>query len=237
MRMNILAIETSMGCASAALALVHGGEARIVSRRGGAGRGQAETLFSLIASAMTEAGVGYGDLDLLAATRGPGGFSGVRAGIAAVRGFRLALGLPVAVVSTLELMAFAATRRPDYAGTPFLIAAHAGAGHAFTQGFDAKGAPLSDAAILPLPEAWRSAAPGIETVAGPAAATLSECALAAGGSLHVWAADLEPDAGDLAAMALGLKAEAHPPSPLYLRPPDAKPQRNALLARAGEILS
>jgi tRNA A37 threonylcarbamoyladenosine modification protein TsaB len=45
-------------------------------------------------------------------------------------------------------------------------------------------------------------------------------------------ADLLPDAAALAALAIGLDPSAEPIAPLYLRPPDAKPQDGKSIARA-----
>src|SRR3990172_8650542 len=46
------------------------------------------------------------DIDLFAAARGPGSFTGLRIGLAAMEGFAAALGKPAAGVSTLEALAW-----------------------------------------------------------------------------------------------------------------------------------
>lgn len=51
------------------------------------------------------AGLGHGDLDLLAAAVGPGSFTGVRCGVATVQGLALATGAPCVGFSTLTLLA------------------------------------------------------------------------------------------------------------------------------------
>ena len=54
-------------------------------------RGHAEaTLIPMVAEAMKEAEVDFAELDLVAATLGPGSFTGVRIAVAAARGFALA---------------------------------------------------------------------------------------------------------------------------------------------------
>ena len=55
-------------------------------------RGHAEALMPMVAEVMTEAGLDFAALDLIAATLGPGSFTGVRIAIAAARGFALATG-------------------------------------------------------------------------------------------------------------------------------------------------
>jgi tRNA threonylcarbamoyladenosine biosynthesis protein TsaB len=54
---------------------------------------------------MREAGVGPASLEGVVAGTGPGSFTGLRIGLAAVRGLALAVGVPVAGVSTLDALA------------------------------------------------------------------------------------------------------------------------------------
>ncbi|MFP4313951.1 MAG: tRNA (adenosine(37)-N6)-threonylcarbamoyltransferase complex dimerization subunit type 1 TsaB [Alphaproteobacteria bacterium] len=68
-------------------------------------RGQAETLIPLVEESMQKSGIGFEQIGLMACTRGPGSFTGVRVGISAAKSYALALSIPLIGVSTLELMA------------------------------------------------------------------------------------------------------------------------------------
>ncbi len=81
-----------------AVAVVRDGEP-LASHRA-EGRDQAATLLPAIASTLEQAGVGRKDLALIAVTVGPGSFTGVRVGLAAARGLAVALGVPLAGITT-----------------------------------------------------------------------------------------------------------------------------------------
>ena len=85
--MNILALDTSMGACSAAVLRADGGPARVLHlREQMMERGHAEALMPMVAEVMQEAGLDFAGVDLIAATTGPGSFTGVRIAIAAARG-------------------------------------------------------------------------------------------------------------------------------------------------------
>ena len=57
----------------------------------------------MIEYVMAEAGLGFGDIDRIAVTHGPGTFTGTRLGISAALGFAVARAIPVATVSSLAV--------------------------------------------------------------------------------------------------------------------------------------
>jgi len=67
-----------------------------------------EKLLPAIDWLLAETGVPRTSLDLLAVTRGPGSFTGVRIGLATMQGLAMALGKPVCAISTHEAIAFEA---------------------------------------------------------------------------------------------------------------------------------
>lgn len=64
-----------------------------------------QTLMPLAEKTLVESGISIKDIDLLAVTNGPGSFTGVRIGIASVKGMADALNKPCFAVSTLEAIA------------------------------------------------------------------------------------------------------------------------------------
>jgi tRNA threonylcarbamoyladenosine biosynthesis protein TsaB len=63
------------------------------------------TLLEDVDALFRQAGKHTRDLDALAVGTGPGSFTGVRIGLATARGLALAMGIPVAGVSTLDALA------------------------------------------------------------------------------------------------------------------------------------
>ena len=68
-----------------------------------------QTLLPMVESVLKLSGIGIGDIDVIAATAGPGSFTGVRIGISAVKGLAFAQNTPCVPISTLEAMAYGLT--------------------------------------------------------------------------------------------------------------------------------
>ena len=100
--MNLLALDTTARRGS--ITLLRDGElagTRLLE----SGAGPGEILFTLIEDLLSSAGLRYADVDAFAAAAGPGSFTGIRVGLAAVKGLAEAFGKPVAAVSTLAALA------------------------------------------------------------------------------------------------------------------------------------
>ena len=180
----------------------------------------------------TDPGLGGAGLALLAATRGPGSFTGLRVGLATLGGLAFALDRPAAGVSSLEAAALADFLR-DRAPRRRLALVDALRGEVFAAGFGSSsdhpahpaGRPLGPPRVI-RPEAVGRLAHELQAncICGPGAVRYREqIAAGVGGAWIV--SDPAPLAPATARLAIGLRAadpEALPRTlaPLYLRDPD-----------------
>lgn len=72
------------------------------------GHTHSETLLCLCKNAFDAAGLSPAEIDVFAAAAGPGSFTGLRIGLAAVKGLAFPHDTPCAAVSTLEALAYSA---------------------------------------------------------------------------------------------------------------------------------
>ena len=100
--MKILALETS--AKSVSCAVVEDG-APLASAYQCTGLTHSRTLLPMVNAMLKNADLTIGDMDALAIAAGPGSFTGLRIGIAAVKGLAWAADKPCLGVSTLEAMA------------------------------------------------------------------------------------------------------------------------------------
>lgn len=96
--MNILSIDTSTNILSIALKTASSYEERLVDGN----FSHSENLLFEIESILKRAKMAIKDLDLLICTRGPGSFTGLRIGMATLKGFSSALSIPMVSVPTLK---------------------------------------------------------------------------------------------------------------------------------------
>jgi tRNA threonylcarbamoyladenosine biosynthesis protein TsaB len=95
--MLILAFDTATDVATSALVV----DGEVLGER----VSRAVTLLEDVDALLRQASARTGELEALAVGIGPGSFTGVRVGLATARGMALALGIPVAGVSTLDALA------------------------------------------------------------------------------------------------------------------------------------
>ena len=101
--MNILSVDTTTGICS--VAIISPGKEPIEIIEETASK-QAEMLVPMIEQVLADASLEYKDIDLLVSTIGPGSFTGLRIGIAAIKGISIATKIPAVGVNTLETMAW-----------------------------------------------------------------------------------------------------------------------------------
>jgi tRNA threonylcarbamoyladenosine biosynthesis protein TsaB len=229
--MKILALDTSMGACSAAVLQRQRAAHRLSLREEKMARGHAEALMPMVAEVMQEAGLAFAEIDLIAATLGPGSFTGVRIAIAAARGLALVTGAKLFGTDSLTVMAKLARACGALGSGPFAIAVDARRGMLYFGLYDEEAGKLAGPLLLTPDEAIGLLPSGLRIAAGSGASLLAEAAAQQGLILDASLPELQPSAGALAEIAYA-SGEACPTlRPLYLRPPDAKPQVQAVLRR------
>lgn len=185
-------------------------------------RGHAEVLMPLIEDVMNQAGLAFRDLDLIATTVGPGGFTGLRIGLASARALALAGRIPIVGVTTLEAVAHA--QQP--ATNPVLIALDSKRSDIYVQLFDADRRPLSEPNALQPADIAAILPAGAVSVGGNARKVVLDAYSNRQPPLVPLDGPDLPDAAIVAAFGAARfdKTASHhaPPKPLYLRPPDAR---------------
>jgi tRNA threonylcarbamoyl adenosine modification protein YeaZ len=216
--MRLLAIDTALEACSVG---VVDGE-RLVTRSENIGRGHAEILMGQVESALAEAGLAFADLDRIAVVVGPGSFTGLRVGIAAARGFALVTGKSALGIGTLSVHAAEAK------GRPALATLAAGRGEIYGQFFSADGSEAGPARVAS-PEVFAAELTS-DTVLAGSGADLVIAALPMNVRPLVIHRNAAPEIATLCRVAVAAPEPTAAPKPLYIRPPDAKPQGAAKIA-------
>jgi tRNA threonylcarbamoyladenosine biosynthesis protein TsaB len=211
-----LGIDTATRRASVALAPA--GSVRLLQP----GRGHAPELLEAIDALLASAGAGPKDLAGIAVALGPGSFTGVRVGLATAKGLGYSLGIPVDGLSSLELLARAASAPP---GSLVCAAIEAGRGEVYAARFRVTGEGVErlseDAALAPA--RLIEALDGRVLVAGDGAARV--VAAAPDRLTEAPPRPLAPILATWASHRLAEGAPYHPGGPLpnYVRPSDGTP--------------
>lgn len=231
--MNILGMDTCFPALSVAVGRDIGTpNARVASFTEAMATGHAERLLPLVAEMLSQSGLTIRDVDRIAITIGPGSFTGTRIGIAAARAVKLARGLPIVAFTSLEAIALSPALAPAH-GEDLIIAIDAHRGEAYVQEFDATTrnavGPPRVVAIADLASLSRDRP---IYAAGTAAQAVAVAIAQAGGIARARPGMLFPDMAAAVLMAATRAPAGAAVEPLYLRPPDAKPQDGKSLARA-----
>jgi len=230
--MNTLAFDTCFGACSVAATWRTPDGVAGAYRFEKLERGHAERLTPMIGTVMAEAPFGFPEIARLVVTTGPGTFTGQRVGIAAVRALALATGAPVGTLSSLAVMAYTTAHEiaAEIAGKVLAVAVDARRGEIYFQAFAGPElAPLGPPELT-TPQAAAISLGAYDTVAvGSGAELLAEAARGLGRSVAARLGALEPNVRFIPDGAVVPLPEL--PRPLYLRPPDAKPQDGAALTR------
>jgi tRNA threonylcarbamoyl adenosine modification protein YeaZ len=226
--MRVLAIDTALAACSAAVLDTEHGRV-IASKSVPMARGHAEALMPLLARLMDESLLAFRDLDRIVVTTGPGSFTGLRVGIAAARGIALAAGKPAVGVSTLA--AYTAPQMAEDSTLPVVAAINARHEHVYLQVFGAGGRTVIAPRLAALSEAARAAARAPCRIVGSAAQLVAAHMARTDPVPILVDAQDAPDIVWVARVGAVLVERESPPTPEYLRPPDAQPQNAAQLPR------
>lgn len=224
---RLLAIDTA--CDACSVAVWTNGAA-VSSHRQEMKRGHAEALLPLVTQTMDDAEAGFDTLDLIAVTIGPGSFTGLRTGLAAARGFAMALSIPLIGVTSTQAIALAAHRlAPDIGlGRPVTVVINSRREDLYVQHFDSELAPLGDPYTSRPKEILGTIAQNGVILAGDATAQVIASDPAGGRNPDISVFPVTgPDAVFVAEVGAdrwsnrSMGEEIFPDKPLYLRAPEA----------------
>ncbi len=180
-------------------------------------RGHAERLTDMVHEAIASAGISLADIERLAACSGPGTFTGVRIGLAFVRGLSLVLKVPVIGITTFS--ALAQSSRAASGDRNIWVMQDARRGEVYLEGFDRDGSVVHPASVLGIAEAGELLSDGTGMAVGSGAGLIDL-------PDEVTVADVSsiPDAAMIARLAGQATDTSAAAVPFYLRAPDAKAQ-------------
>lgn len=226
----ILAMDTATN--SCSLAIIQDG-ALVANSHVEMSRGQAEHIFPALETMLKSAGITMKEITHIVVTKGPGSFTGVRLAVAAARAFAVSLKVPIAAITTLEALTLTAVISGQLTiGDNVLATEDARRGEVYTQGFKVSDSqyPLLETsppeALLAgeLPdhlskEKWiiLGSGTGLLTIKGKSLKALDATIKS---KAAIW--------GRAVAPILISRSQPHI-KPLYIRPPDAKPQKKLWL--------
>lgn len=226
--MRILAIDTALGACSACV-LDSSDPAPLAIEQTAMERGHAEALMPMIERVMGQVEGGFSSLDRIAATIGPGSYTGLRVGISAARAIALAAGIPAIGITTLAASAAPFIGREG--GRVVAAAVDAKHGQVWFQAMNAQGKQLVSVRQVNHRDAARAIGAGPVSLVGSAALAVANEAWAIGLDALVVDDAKAPDVAWVARLGMIADPESAPPRPLYLKAPETTPQDRARLPR------
>jgi tRNA threonylcarbamoyladenosine biosynthesis protein TsaB len=143
----ILALDTAGLACSVAVAA---GNTVLGAERIDSVHGQAEALLPMVDRVMATSRLAPAALDLIAATVGPGSFTGIRVGLAAARGIALATGAQLVGVTSFEAVVAGCAQRDRAGRNSLLVSLESRREDLYAQLFDPSDNPLNaGSALLP----------------------------------------------------------------------------------------
>jgi len=226
--MIVLALDTTGRAGSVALVA---GRQVIAEASGDPALTHGARLPGELIALLTQAQVPLQAVDLLAVATGPGSFTGLRVGIAAMQGLAMALGKPIVPVSTLEALARGAATPHDRMIATWVDAQR---GEVFACLYEAGGvAPIGEPTALPPGETLTAVAAiaagrRVHFVGDGAVRYAERIAAALGAQADVAAVTprLAGAIGLIAASTPDRAVAPHAVAPLYVRRPDAELARD-----------
>jgi tRNA threonylcarbamoyladenosine biosynthesis protein TsaB len=218
----VLALDSAgLGCS----VVVAAGETVLAAERCTTPDGQAERLLPMVDAVIRKSRLSASALDIVGTTIGPGSFTGIRTGLAAVRGIALATGARSVGVTGFEAVAAGLAPRARERGAGFLLVAlESRREDLYIQLFDHACRPLGDP-TAEVPAALNKALSGLigaapVVVAGDAAQRAASILFP-----RSFTSVIDPSAPDAAGVLRAVLRRARAgesrvkPLPLYLRPP------------------
>ncbi len=173
--------------------------------------GHATALAPMIARLAKATGIALTDLKAIAVSCGPGGFTGIRVGLATARAMALAIGCPIVGIGSFQALAATAARSGGKLAARNLVVLDSRRGELFAIELGPDLHPLSPAALLTAEQIEARCGCGDVTLVADAELTQ----LAALGGFSASA-----DAIAVAELAATRPDLHQPAEPNYLRPPD-----------------
>jgi tRNA threonylcarbamoyladenosine biosynthesis protein TsaB len=226
---RLLAIDTALGLCSACVFDTETDTA-LASASVEMSRGHAEALMPLIERVINQIDGEFTSLDRVAVSVGPGSFTGLRVALSAGRAIGVAAEIPAVGVNTLSAFAapYLGFDNVDHIAS-VIDARHS---HVYVQMIRSDGKLVLAPQITLISDVVAAIGALKVRIVGSAASLFADAMRSQGFNPDVEPDSAGPDIDWIARLGAIANPDHAPPSPLYLRPPDATPQTNGRIALA-----